>query len=65
MISVIYVGNQSGVCFKVYESIIKNIDQSNCYAFNLQQMSLPLILENGYYSTVTDGHQEILNKLEK
>lgn len=65
MISVIYSGNQSGVCFKVYESIIKNINQSNRYVFNLQQMNLPLILENGYHSTVTDEHQEILNKLEQ
>jgi len=65
MISIIYGGNQSGVCFKVYESIINNIDQSNRYVFNLQQMNLPFILENGYHSIVTDEHQEILNKLEQ
>ncbi|WP_301420931.1 NAD(P)H-dependent oxidoreductase [Mammaliicoccus lentus] len=32
---------------------------------DLEQMNLPLILENGYHSTVTDEHQEILNKLEQ
>lgn len=48
MISAIYGGNQSGVCFKLYESIIKKTDITNTHVFNLQTINLPPILKNGY-----------------
>ena len=65
MISIIYGGNQSGVCFDLYQSILQKINKDNTHIFNLQQMDLPLILENGYYSELTKQQKHIINTLNE
>ncbi|NWK84730.1 NAD(P)H-dependent oxidoreductase [Staphylococcus sp. GSSP0090] len=60
MISIIYGGNQTGVCFELYQSILKRLNQSNPHVFNLQQMDLPFILYNGYNSELTEQQQNII-----
>ncbi|SUK19908.1 NAD(P)H-dependent oxidoreductase [Staphylococcus aureus] len=65
MISIIYGGNQSGVCFDLYQSIVQKLNKSNAHIFNLQQMDLPLILDNGYYSEPTKQQKHIINTLNE
>lgn len=65
MISIIYGGNQSGVCFELYQAILKKLDKIDLHIFNLQQMDLPLILENGYYSEPTKQQKHIINTLSE
>lgn len=65
MISIIYGGNQSGVCFELYKTILKKLDKNDLHIFNLQQMDLSLILENGYYSEPTKQQTYIINTLNE
>ncbi|MCY1604505.1 NAD(P)H-dependent oxidoreductase [Staphylococcus pettenkoferi] len=65
MISVIYGGNQSGVCFELYQSITSELREINTNAFNLQQMKLPVTLEEGYHTELTSLQKGIINDLNQ
>ncbi|EHJ08028.1 NAD(P)H-dependent oxidoreductase [Staphylococcus simiae] len=65
MISIIYGGNQTGVCFDLYQSILASIDNDDIHVFNLQQAHLPLILQNGYHTELTNQHKNMLTILNQ
>ncbi|QHW35926.1 NAD(P)H-dependent oxidoreductase [Staphylococcus ursi] len=65
MISIIYGGNQSGVCFELYQAILRKLDKNDLHIFNLQKMEIPIVLENGYYSEPTKQQQYIINALNE
>lgn len=65
MISIIYGGNQSGTCFDLYQSVLKELDHLDLQIFNLQRMNLQFVLERGYNSEITNQQQDVINTLNQ
>ncbi|PTJ70207.1 flavodoxin, partial [Staphylococcus kloosii] len=42
MISIIYGGNQEGICFDIYQSILSQLDNNNIRNINLQYENISL-----------------------
>ncbi|MGX0911483.1 NAD(P)H-dependent oxidoreductase [Staphylococcus caprae] len=66
MISLVYSGNQKGVCFEIYSKLRDKLNHKELKIFNLQYMSGDIpILYNGYYSEMKYNQNRNIEILEK
>ncbi|WP_436862883.1 NAD(P)H-dependent oxidoreductase [Staphylococcus caeli] len=64
MISVIYGGNQSGVCYDVYQNVIQKLPENKIYNINLQQTDMAFFLSNGYHTPLTPQQENMVHQIE-
>ena len=64
MISVIYGGNQSGVCYDLYQNVIQTLPDNKFYDINLQKTDMDFFLSNGYHTQLTPQQEKIINQIE-
>lgn len=63
MISIIYGGNQEGICFDIYQSILSQLDNNNIRNINLQYENISLTLPHGYHSQITEQQMELIESI--